>query len=1056
MHLAILFETIVKKYPYNTALAYKEQVITYAELDMQSSVVMAQLQGRKIGIGSRVGLLFNNPINFIITLLAVVKSSAIYVPFDSRDSLENILSLCKLTNIDSFLHDNSTLDLINFYDYSPFLIEQSISCHNYEPPSAAKISLPKGIDPILYIMFTSGTTTGTPKGVLINHSGVSRFIDDNALVRVGPNDVVLQSSSVAFDASTFEIWNALLNGSKLVLVSNDFEYLSLGKTIREHNISVLWLTTKLFEALMTTDGSIFKPLKCLIFGGEACTHKHVALAYRQLKSVQLINGYGPTENTVFTTMHLVNADDLERDFIPIGKAVNQTECHVLNDSLEEVTEGSIGSLYVGGDGLAHSYLGESPVDGKFAFHSGLNKRLYNTGDLVKFSSKHGYEYIGRTDRQVKVRGYRIELDFIESTTCSLVNINHAFAVYNPEILGHGLVLFYTTQNNEPLDTSVIKQHLQEKLQWYSLPSVIQFVDNIPRSSSNKVDVHQLIESYKFKVNQQANTIENENVSSIWRSILHVNEVNPDDDFFDSGGDSLSSLLLIVEVNKAFGLDLKTSYLIENSLFKDFSSNLFIQSGGNDDVVLMKKGTLDTPVFLIPPLGGGGEMYYQLTRHLEIKNDIYGFNELLGLGSDNERNESIIDAALVAYLAKTYTSLITQSVQVNEVILVGHSLGGNIAIEMLDELNKAGIEVAQIHLIDSYKFGNTTRNNSYEIGLTTGFIRKTLSFLWAIAFKLSFEQVAFLRRSFYKPEINPSEVNDTPVFLYRCNTARMKMYHEDSRDWRKTVKQLSIISVNAEHLTVLKKGHVEELGRKVSKAISSDVLEENIQLDNPKSLSPVKLEAYWGTGWFRYRQQVFTYSKSVHKGVSYPVRWLRYNLNALKPRRSHKEIVKKNKGYTCTVADLNYEASKDKFEVLYKKYRLNIDFEGEKAAYDLLFNKNSSKDVFQTKTISLYDNEKLIGIGFFDLAEYSGAQVLNFFDPDYHKQSIGKYLTLETMRYLQSINYKYFYVGFEYVGHSKMDYKLFVGEEGVEYLDKNTNQWKFYGDCKSDASRLIEE
>lgn len=142
--------------------------------------------------------------------------------------------------------------------------------------------------------------------------------------------------------------------------------------------------------------------------------------------------------------------------------------------------------------------------------------------------------------------------------------------------------------------------------------------------------------------------------------------------------------------------------------------------------------------------------------------------------------------------------------------------------------------------------------------------------------------------------------------------------------------------------------------------------------------------------------------------------------------------------------------KTNIEILYKKYRLNIDFEGEKTAYDLLFNKNSTKDVFQTKAISLYDNEKLIGIGFFDLAEYSGAQVLNFFDPDYHKQSIGKYLTLETMRYLQSINHKYYYVGFKYVGHSKMDYKLFVGEEGVEYLDKDTNQWKFYGDYKSDV------
>ena len=230
---------------------------------------------------------------------------------------------------------------------------------------------------------------------------------------------------------------------------------------------------------------------------------------------------------------------------------------------------------------------------------------------------------------------------------------------------------------------------------------------------------------------------------------------------------------------------------------------------------------------------------------------------------------------------------------------------------------------------------------------------------------------------------------------------------------------------------------------MSESINLGFVEQAIQVDNPDFLSQKLYDDYLARGWLRYKQQVFTNNKSTHKGIDYPVVWLRYSLDLLKVRKSHKQIKRMNKAYRCIVTNLDYDKFKDEIESLYAKYRANIDFESEKTAYDLLYNRNNTKDIFISKAICLYDGDKLIGIGLFDLGENSSAQILNFYDPSYAKSGIGKHLTLETLQYLQSISYQYFYVGFKYVGHPKMDYKLFVGEDCVEYLDAEDLQWKPY-------------
>lgn len=181
MHLAHLFKSIVEKYPDNIALVYKDEIMTYADLDRRSFAISQQLQARGITVGGRVGLLFNDPVNFIISMLGVVKLSAIYVPFDNRDSVDNISSLCQLTQVATLLYDNPERDLTAFNDFSPYLVQDAADENSNHLAFESSDFIPSDIDYVLYIMFTSGTTSRVPKGVLINHSGVGRFISDNTV-----------------------------------------------------------------------------------------------------------------------------------------------------------------------------------------------------------------------------------------------------------------------------------------------------------------------------------------------------------------------------------------------------------------------------------------------------------------------------------------------------------------------------------------------------------------------------------------------------------------------------------------------------------------------------------------------------------------------------------------------------------------------------------------------------------------------------------------------------------------------------------------------------------
>jgi len=1057
MNLIYLFNKIVDKYPNHTAIRYENEQLTYAGLNNSSNTLMKILQSMDIKSGSRIGLYFSDPFLFINSMLAVVKLNAIYVPFDQKDSYQNIADLCQISDVTFFLHDSLNPDPL-ISKFNPIKIERK----NLQNPANVNdyVSVDKLLNPVLYIMFTS-STTGKAKGVLINHSGISRFINDNSIIKILPEDTLLQLSSVSFDASSFEIWVSLLNGATLVLVKPNFDLLNLGSCLCQNNITVLWLTTKLFETLLLMDCKVFKNLKYLIFGGEVCTHSNIITALNNLPDVKLINGYGPTENTIFTTLHLVTKEDEKRAFIPIGFPVNDTQCFILDENLNTIPEGEIGLLYVSGAGLAQSYTDKQLTNRYFIDHPKLDIKIYNTNDLVRYSPKYGFEYIGRKDRQVKLNGYRIELDLIENTINKIENILHSVAVYVPSRFSDELILFYTTKDKQPVKLSFIKDFLHQNLPWYSIPKNIQFLIDFPLNKSNKIDQKKLIENLKIVKEQPDNSITT--IESIWKEVLQLDNINSEDNFFNIGGDSLSSIVVISKINRLMNLNLKTSYIIENPILKSFESNLLVNAPIQKEIVVLKEGELECPIFLIPVLGGGSEIYYLFAKNLQTRQAVFGFNMQFDFNYEIG-NYYIINAKLILKLAKLFASYIQKSVASKKVILAGYSLGGNIALETISELEKYGIEVAQIHLFDSYKFGNTVLTNIGEMRFNLSYFKKILSYLKVSILNFDIQTFKQLINYIYQPEINAQKIKNIPVYLYRCNIIKnetFKAVDNMSHDWRNTIDKLEIISINTEHNFMLKAGNVEELAIEVDKSIDLLLNELNLTVKKFDILSKPELDDYLAKGWFRLKfgNHMFTNTKAFFENQFYEIIWIRYVLDSdflnKTINKIQKNKLKRKIQFTYITVDFNYQTEKNILEPLYNKYKAKLNFDAHASVFSVVHSGESAYSIFHSKLIKLYDNDKLIGATIFDVAAISGAGILTFFDPEYSKFGLGIYLRQLTLNFLFSNNFKYHYPGFIFIGHPKMDYKLSVEKSGIEYYDNKFNRWLSWNERSTNLDRRSE-
>ncbi len=351
-----------------------------------------------------------------------------------------------------------------------------------------------GGDALAYVMYTSGST-GVPKGVAVHHRGVVRLVSNTAYAAFGPDETVLQIAPLAFDASTFEIWGALLHGGRLVLSppgvpSPD----DVAAAIATQGITTLWLTTGLFHVLAEQPAAraAFSRLHQLLVGGDVLSRPHAELALASLGRATLTNFYGPTEGTTFSSFHPMRLPLPDRP-VPIGRPIANTRMYVLDRRLQPLPAGVPGELYVGGDGVARGYLDRPDLTAeRFVpdpFSSRPGRRLYRTGDLARLLPDGNVDFLGRTDNQVKIRGFRVEPGEVEAALLRLPEVAAGAVLAVADSAGErSLAAFYTAADpSAPPSARRLRERLQESLPAHLVPTAFFLRSELPLNPNGKVD-----------------------------------------------------------------------------------------------------------------------------------------------------------------------------------------------------------------------------------------------------------------------------------------------------------------------------------------------------------------------------------------------------------------------------------------------------------------------------------------------------------------------------------------------------------------------------------------
>jgi tyrocidine synthetase III len=412
---------------------------------------------------------------------------------------------------------------------------------------------------LAYVMYTSGST-GQPKGVMVEHRNVVRLVKNTDYIQFKKSDRLLQTGAPVFDATTFEIWGALLNGLTLYLVDEEtlLSAPKLGRFIKAHAITLMWLTSPLFNQLAEASPAIFMPLRCLITGGDVLSPKHINTVRKQCPGLQIINGYGPTENTTFSTCHPIAKKHAFN--IPIGRPIRHSTAYTLDKNMDLMPIGFIGELCVGGDGLARGYLNRPALTAEKFVPNPFNpgERLYKTGDLARWRPDGNLEFIGRVDNQVKIRGFRIELAEVEAGLLRHTDIKDALVLARADNQHNKYLCAYIVAHR-PLAAHELRLFLARWLPEYMVPAIILQIEKFPLNRNGKIDVHKLPQPERAPAGPTPYVAPRNNIEAqlarIWKQILDLETIGIHDNFFELGGHSLKAAAMMSMLNKAFNVSI---------------------------------------------------------------------------------------------------------------------------------------------------------------------------------------------------------------------------------------------------------------------------------------------------------------------------------------------------------------------------------------------------------------------------------------------------------------------------------------------------------------------
>lgn len=518
---------------------------TYQQLDRKARRLANALEKYAGDLSyKKVAFALERDANTVVVMLAILYAGGVYVPFDPAHPDERL---------NYVLEDSGAVLLITTprhaqrqARYPEYLLDALLN----ETVEERVPNQPTAIRDTVAIMYTSGST-GAPKGVEVPEGGILRLVVEAKPYQISRASVVAQAGNIAFDAATLEIWGALLNGAKLVVIPYEtvIDSSALAETLASHSITDAWFTVALFNQLANENPQAFGNLDNLLIGGDALTPSLVAAVLDSGKPPrQIWNGYGPTENTTFTTLHPISRQDCDRASIPIGRPISGTTCYVLSPHQNLLPTGMPGELYTSGEGVSRGYLNKAgktaevfvpnPFWNAEQVGSAASRTMYKTGDKVRWLENGTLEFLGRVDNQVKIRGYRLDPGEVEYQLCQLQDVTQAIvSVMTWQQQKHLVAWCVSSRSSEEVLSA-----FRNRAPAYMIPTVLLTVEAFPLTPNGKVDRKQLpaidFDARETKGTPPQGTMECV-LADIWQQLLATRRpCCREDNFFAIGGHSL--------------------------------------------------------------------------------------------------------------------------------------------------------------------------------------------------------------------------------------------------------------------------------------------------------------------------------------------------------------------------------------------------------------------------------------------------------------------------------------------------------------------------------------